>query len=146
MSCTCPASPALVLSGSRSRTTSTPSPPHSACWCPWMGTQCPPPGGTALSGIPGFRQVSVKQRTLQFLISRWKLMWARRPSSLLSNACTWASRMLGREDPCGLNCINLAELTERWLERSVPSRKMHVVNRNTIQLFTGDWQTWKLTK
>ncbi len=57
-------------------------------------------GWMVLSGIPGFSQVSLKQRALQFLITGWKLMQARRPSSLLSNACTLASRML-REYPCG---------------------------------------------
>ncbi len=43
------------------------------------------PDWMALSGIPGFSQISVKQRTLQFLISRWKLTRAQRSSSLLSN-------------------------------------------------------------
>ncbi len=55
----------------------------------------------APSSIPGFSQVSVKQRTLQFLISRCKLLRSRRSVSLYSSTSTLASRMFGREDPCG---------------------------------------------
>ncbi len=98
---TSPISPAPAWSGSRSSTASSRRPLHPAGWCSWVGTQCPPPGWMVLSGIPGLCQFSLKQRTLQFLISHWKLMQARRSSSLLSNASMLASRMLGREDPCG---------------------------------------------
>ncbi len=73
--------------------------PESSVLSDWY-TENESPGWDALSGIPGFSQVLVKQRTLQFLISRWILMMM---SSSLSNACTLASRKLGREDPCGLD-------------------------------------------
>lgn len=46
---------------------------------------------------PGFGE----KRTLQLLISCQKLMQAWKPSSLLSNGCTLASKILGREDPFG---------------------------------------------
>ncbi len=88
---------------SQSRTASSPSPLRPAGWCQWPGTQCPSPGWRVLSGIPGFSG-EAKDFTLQFLISCWKQMWARRSSSLLSKAYTLASRMLGREDPCSRDC------------------------------------------
>ncbi len=34
----------------------------------------------------------------------YSLVYSFRSSSLLSNACTLASRMLGKEDPCGWDC------------------------------------------
>ncbi len=80
--------------------------------CLWPGTEGPPPGWMALSGIPGFSQVLVKQRTLQFLKSCWKLMQARRSYSLLSNTCSclpqcfllcWRGSIDGSRD--GLACL-----------------------------------------
>ncbi len=94
---TCPASPAPAWWESQSRTTSLPSP-----LCQQVDVRGQE--HNVLPLVEGLSQVSVKQRTLQFLISRWKLMWARRSSSLLSKACTLANRMLGREDPCSWDC------------------------------------------
>ncbi len=53
-------------------------------------------GVTAVTGTDGVSHVSVKQRILQSLISRWKLMLALRSSILFSKDWTLASRILGR--------------------------------------------------
>ncbi len=55
-------------------------------------------GVTALSGTEGVSHVSVKQRMLQSLMSRWKLILALRSSILFSKDCTLASRILVEED------------------------------------------------
>ncbi len=51
-------------------------------------------GVTAVSGTEG--HVSVKQRMLQSLMSRWKLILALRSSILFSKDWILASRILGR--------------------------------------------------
>ncbi len=53
-------------------------------------------GVTAVSGTVGVSHVSVKQRMLQSLMSRWKLILALRSSILFSMDWTVASRILGR--------------------------------------------------
>ncbi len=53
-------------------------------------------GVTAVSGTVGVSHVSVKQRMLQSLMSRWKLILALRSSILFSKDWTLASRILGR--------------------------------------------------
>ncbi len=53
-------------------------------------------GVTAVSGTVGVSHVSVKQRMLQSLMSRWKLFLALRLSILFSKDWTLASRILGR--------------------------------------------------
>ncbi len=53
-------------------------------------------GVTAVSGTVGVSHVSVKQRMLQSLMSRWKLILALRLSILFSKDWTLASRILGR--------------------------------------------------
>ncbi len=53
-------------------------------------------GVTAVSGTDGVSHVSDKQRMLQSLMSRWKLILALRSSILFSKDWTLASRMLGR--------------------------------------------------
>ncbi len=53
-------------------------------------------GVTAMSGTERVSHVSVKQRMLQSLMSRWKLMLALRSSILFSKDWTLASRILGR--------------------------------------------------
>ncbi len=53
-------------------------------------------GITAVSGTEGVSHVSVKQRMLQSLMSRWKLILALRLSILFSKDWTLASRILGR--------------------------------------------------
>ncbi len=53
-------------------------------------------GVTAVSGTIGVSHVSVKQRMLQSLMSRWKLILALRSSILFSKDWTLASRILGR--------------------------------------------------
>ncbi len=53
-------------------------------------------GVTALSGTVSVSHVSVKQRMLQSLMSRWKLILALRSSILSSKDRTLASRILGR--------------------------------------------------
>ncbi len=52
-------------------------------------------GVTAVSGTVGVSHVSVKQRMLQSLMSRWKLILALRSSILFSKDWTLASRILG---------------------------------------------------
>ncbi len=51
---------------------------------------------TAVSGTVDLSHVSVKQRMLQSLMSRWKLILALRSSILFSKDWTLASRVLGR--------------------------------------------------
>ncbi len=53
-------------------------------------------GVTAVSGTEAVSYVSVKQRMLQSLMSRWKLILALRSSILFSRDWTLASRILGR--------------------------------------------------
>ncbi len=53
-------------------------------------------GVTAVSGTVGVSHVSVKQKMLQSLMSRWKLILALRSSILFSKDWTLASRILGR--------------------------------------------------
>ncbi len=53
-------------------------------------------GVTAVSGTVGVSHISVKQRMLQSLMSRWKLILALRSSILFSKHWTLASRILGR--------------------------------------------------
>ncbi len=53
-------------------------------------------GVTAVSGTEGVSHVSVKQKMLQSLMSRWKLILALRSSILFSKDRTLASRILGR--------------------------------------------------
>ncbi len=53
-------------------------------------------GVTAVSGTEGVSHVSDKQRMLQSLMSRWKLVLALRSSILFSKDWTFASRILGR--------------------------------------------------
>ncbi len=53
-------------------------------------------GVTAVSGTEGVSHVSVKQKMLQSLVSRWKLILALRSSILFSKDWTLASRTLGR--------------------------------------------------
>ncbi len=53
-------------------------------------------GVTAVSGTIGVSRVSVKQRMLQSLMSRWKLIMALISSILFSKDWTLASRLLGR--------------------------------------------------
>ncbi len=53
-------------------------------------------GVTAVSGTVGMSHVSVKQRMLQSLMSRCKLILALRSSILFSKDWTLASRILGR--------------------------------------------------
>ncbi len=53
-------------------------------------------GVTAVSGTEGVSHVSVKQRMLQSLMSRWKLILVLRLSILFSKDWTLASRILGR--------------------------------------------------
>ncbi len=53
-------------------------------------------GVTAVSGTEGESHVSDKQRMLQSLMSRWKLILALRSSILFSKDWTLASRILGR--------------------------------------------------
>ncbi len=59
-------------------------------------------GVTAVSGTVGVSHVSVKQRMLQSLMSRWKLILALRSSILLSKDWTLASKILGRGGLCAL--------------------------------------------
>ncbi len=51
---------------------------------------------TAVSGTEGVSHISVKQRMLQSLMSRWKLILALRSSILFSKDWTLASRILSR--------------------------------------------------
>ncbi len=51
---------------------------------------------TVVSGTVGVSYVSVKQKMLQSLMSRWKLILALRSSILFSKDWTLASRILGR--------------------------------------------------
>ncbi len=51
---------------------------------------------TAVSGTEVVSHVSVKQRVLQSLMSRWKLILALRSSILFSKDWTLVSRILGR--------------------------------------------------
>ncbi len=53
-------------------------------------------GITAVSRTEGVSHVSIKQRMLQSLMSRWKLILALRSSILFSKDWTLASRILGR--------------------------------------------------
>ncbi len=53
-------------------------------------------GVTAVSGAEGVSHVSDKQRMLQSLMSRWKLILALRSSILFSKDWTFASRILGQ--------------------------------------------------
>ncbi len=53
-------------------------------------------GVTAVSGTEGVSHISVKQRILQSLMSRWKLILALRSSILFSKDWTLASRILSR--------------------------------------------------
>ncbi len=53
-------------------------------------------GVTAVSGTEGVSHVLVKQKMLQSLMSRWKLILALRSSILFSKDWTLASRILGR--------------------------------------------------
>ncbi len=53
-------------------------------------------GVAAVSGTEGVSHVSVKQRMLQSLMSRWKLILALRSSILFSKDWTLASRILGK--------------------------------------------------
>ncbi len=53
-------------------------------------------GVTAVSGSVGVSHVSVKQKMLQSLMSRWKLILALRSSILFSKDWTLASRILER--------------------------------------------------
>ncbi len=55
-------------------------------------------GVTAVSGTEGVSHVSVKQRMLQSLMSRWKLILALRSSILFSKDWTFASRILWTVD------------------------------------------------
>ncbi len=54
-------------------------------------------GVTAVSGAEGVSHVSVKQRMLHSLMSRWKLILALRSSILFSKDWTLASRILGKD-------------------------------------------------
>ncbi len=53
-------------------------------------------GVTAMSGTVGVSHVSVKQRMLQSLMSRWKLILALRSSILVSKYWTLMCRIFGR--------------------------------------------------
>ncbi len=64
-------------------------------------------GVTAVSGTEGVSHFSVKQRMLQSLMSRWKLILALRSSILFSRDWTLASRILGRG---GLRALSLSLL------------------------------------
>ncbi len=55
-------------------------------------------GVTAVSGTEGLSHVSVKQRMLQSIMSRWKLILALRSSILFSKDWTFASRIFGTVD------------------------------------------------
>ncbi len=59
-------------------------------------------GVAAVSGTEGVSHVSVKQRMLQSLMSRWKLILALRSSILFSKDWTLASRILRRGGTVGL--------------------------------------------
>ena len=81
--------------------------------CLFLSARCveKPAGCTASDCVSPVSHVSVKQRTLQSLMSLWNATLARISSTLLSRDWTLARRMLGS----GARCARLRSLTRRPL-------------------------------
>ena len=79
--------------------------------CLFLSARCveKPVGCTDSDSVSPVSHVSVKQRTLQSLMSLWNATLARISSTLLSRDWTLARRMLGS----GARCARLRSLTRR---------------------------------
>uniref|UniRef100_A0A8C7D3A5 Sidekick cell adhesion molecule 2 n=1 Tax=Oncorhynchus kisutch TaxID=8019 RepID=A0A8C7D3A5_ONCKI len=122
--------------------------------CSFLSARCveKPAGCTASDCVSPVSHVSVKQRTLQSLMSLWNATLARISSTLLSRDWTLARRMLGS----GARCARLRSLTRRPLRfplflndvppyfKTEPVRSQLHLERNRLVLTCMAEGSWPL--